>query len=75
MLQPDGGWDLAHTLSGRILAANSATFELERWCMERGIGDGRIVAVCDRAARAEALDDGSRETAYPRACAGTGSGA
>src|SRR6187402_1806132 len=39
MLQPNDGWDLAHTLSERILAANSATFELERWCMERGIGD------------------------------------
>jgi len=69
MLQLNDGWDLAHTLSERILAANSATFELERWCMERGIGDGRIVALCDRTARAEALDDASREAAYPRDCA------
>jgi chorismate-pyruvate lyase len=69
MLRPNDGWDLAHALSERILAASSATFELERWCMERGIGDGRIVAVRNRAARAKTLDDGSREAAYPRSYA------
>jgi hypothetical protein len=68
MLQPNVGWDLAHTLSERILAANSATFEIERWRIERGIGDGRIVAVRHRAAPATTLDDGSRKAAYPHSC-------
>src|SRR5262245_37407214 len=67
MLQLDDSWDLAYGLSERILSGNSATFALETWCTERGIGDGHIVALCDRNACAEALDDASREAAYPRA--------
>jgi hypothetical protein len=58
-------WDSMHVLSERILAANSATLELERWCSERVIGDGRIVALCARDAKAGLLDDESLEALYP----------
>jgi chorismate-pyruvate lyase len=67
MLQFNDSWDLAYALSERILASSSATFELERWCAERGIGDGHIIALRDGTAHVEALDDDSREAAYPRA--------
>jgi hypothetical protein len=54
-----------HSLSERILQANSATEELERWCRDHAIGDGHIVALCARHAPAEAPDDESREAIYP----------
>jgi chorismate-pyruvate lyase len=59
-------WELVHALSERILRSNSATEELERWCRERAIGDGRIVALCARDATPEPLDDESLEVLYPR---------
>lgn len=37
-------------LSDRLLAARSATREVERWCRERGIGDGRVTAAHRRGA-------------------------
>ena len=58
-------WKSMHALSERILAANSATAELERWCRERAIGDGRIAALCARNATPEPLDDDSLEALYP----------
>jgi hypothetical protein len=58
-------WDSMVALSERILAANSATDELARWCCERGIGDGRIQALHARYAIPEALDDQSLEALYP----------
>jgi chorismate-pyruvate lyase len=61
-------WNLMHVLSERLLQANSATAELERWCRDNAIGDGRIVALCDRDARPEPLDDESLEAIYPQAC-------
>ena len=59
-------WESMHTLSERILRADSASEELERWCGERSIGDGRIVALCARQAAPEALDHASLEALYPR---------
>src|SRR5712691_8155605 len=58
-------WNSMHALSERILRTNSATDELERWCRDNAIGDGQIVALCDRDARPEALDDESLEALYP----------
>jgi chorismate-pyruvate lyase len=58
-------WELLHALSERILRSNSATEELERWCGERAIGDGRIVALCARNAVPEICDDESLEALYP----------
>jgi chorismate-pyruvate lyase len=58
-------WAEMHGLSERILLANSATAELECWCCERAIGDGRIVALCAQGAHPQALDDESREALYP----------
>jgi chorismate-pyruvate lyase len=60
------GWELMHALSERILRSNSATEELERWCGERAIGDGRIVALCSRNAVCEICDDESLEALYPQ---------
>jgi len=59
------GWKLMHALSERILRSDSATEELEQWCSERGIGDGRIVALCARHAAPEICDDESLEELYP----------
>jgi chorismate-pyruvate lyase len=59
------GWEMMHALSERILRSNSATEELERWCGERAIGDGCLVALCDRHATAEMCDDESLEALYP----------
>jgi chorismate-pyruvate lyase len=59
------GWELMHALSERILRSNSATEELERWCGERAIGDGRVVALCARHAVPELCDDESLEALYP----------
>jgi len=61
-------WNSMHALSERILRTNSATDELERWCRDNAIGDGQIVALCDRDARPEALDDESLEALYPYQC-------
>lgn len=58
-------WELMHALSERILRSNSATEELERWCGERAIGDGRIVALRARNAIPEPCDDESLEALYP----------
>lgn len=57
-------WNSMHSLSERILRANSATEELERWCRDNAIGDGRIVAMCDRHSRPKALDDDSIQALY-----------
>lgn len=59
-------WESMLALSERILRANSASEELERWCSERNIGDGRIVALCARHAAPQALDEASLEALYPR---------
>ena len=59
-------WETMLALSERILRANSSSQELERWCRERNIGDGRIVALCARHAAPEALDHASLEALYPR---------
>jgi hypothetical protein len=59
------GWELMHALSERILRSNSTTEELERWCGERAIGDGRIVALCAKNAVPEICDDESLEALYP----------
>jgi chorismate-pyruvate lyase len=58
--------ELARTLSERILRADSATDELERWCRDWGIGDGRIVALCARDAICEAMDDDSLDALQRR---------
>jgi chorismate-pyruvate lyase len=57
-------WHLMRRLSERILSANSATEELERWCCERGISRGHLVAVCTRDTRPEFLDDESLEALH-----------
>jgi hypothetical protein len=49
----------ASELSDRVLRANSATRELELWCQQHGIGDGRIVAIREAGAAPEELDDHS----------------
>jgi chorismate-pyruvate lyase len=49
----------ASELSNRVLRANSATKELELWCQQHGIGDGRIVAIREMGAVHEELDDHS----------------
>jgi chorismate-pyruvate lyase len=46
-------------LSERLLGADSATRELERWCQQHGVGDGRIVALRQTDASPEKLDDDS----------------
>jgi chorismate-pyruvate lyase len=62
-------WHLMRALSERLLSANSVTEELERWCLEVGISRGRIVAICDRSAKIELLDEESLKAlhAYPHA--------
>jgi hypothetical protein len=52
-------WRSAHALSERLLEANSSTLELERWCREQGLGDGRISIRCNRDAAAPPLDQAS----------------
>jgi hypothetical protein len=59
-------WESMQALSERILRANSSSEELERWCSERNIGDGRIVALCARHTAPGALDHASLEALYPR---------
>jgi hypothetical protein len=59
-------WESMQALSDRILRASSTSEALERWCRERGIGDGHIVALCARHAIPEALDDDNLEALYPR---------
>lgn len=55
-------------LSERILRAASATRELEHWCAQHGLGDGRIIALCDRGAQPQRLDDNSLDAlAWPAA--------
>jgi hypothetical protein len=45
MLDAFESWNLMCSLSDRVLRANSATEQLERWCTENAIGDGHIVAL------------------------------
>jgi hypothetical protein len=47
------------SFSERILRSNSVTDELDRWCGEHNIGNGRIVALCARDAPHEAMDEES----------------
>jgi len=65
MSDPSQAWERMHKISEAILRANSATEELERWCRNSGIGDGTIVALCERGARPRRLDDESLEALYP----------
>jgi len=58
-------WREMCLLSERILRANSASEEIERWCCERCIGDGRIFALSARHAIPEALDYKSLQALYP----------
>jgi chorismate-pyruvate lyase len=53
------GWSSIHSFSERILRSNSVTEQLERWCGENKIGSGRILALCERHAPQEAIDDDS----------------
>lgn len=63
-----GSRQLVIELSERILRANSATRELEQWCGQHGLGDGRVFALCERDARPQRLDDASLDAlAYPAA--------
>jgi chorismate-pyruvate lyase len=65
-------WNRMYALSERILRTNSATDELERWCRDNAIGDGKIVALCDRHAPPKPLDDETLEALYPYpGCNGT----
>lgn len=57
-------WHLMRALSERISSANSVTEELERWCCERGISRGRLIATCARGAKAEFLDAESLEALH-----------
>lgn len=52
-------WQSMRSLSERIRRANSSTLELEQWCRERGIGDGRVTARCNRSASRRLLDQDS----------------
>lgn len=66
MSLPEVTWmsDVEHlmrVLSERILRANTATEELERWCREHAIGDGRVVALRAQDAASEPLDAASLE--------------
>lgn len=69
MSNREHSWHLMRTLSDRILSANSVTYELERWCRERGISRGRMIANCDRDAEIEFLDSESLKAlhSYPQA--------
>jgi hypothetical protein len=61
-------WDSIVELSERILRTRSATSELERWCSEKQIGNGHIVALQDDDAPPQSLDDTSLEALnYPAA--------
>ena len=53
------GLSSIHSFSERILRSNSVTDQLERWCSENKIGNGRIVALCARHAPQEAIDHDS----------------
>jgi chorismate-pyruvate lyase len=48
-----------NSFSEKILRSNSATEQLELWCKENKIGDGRIAALCERQAPYEAIDGDS----------------
>jgi chorismate-pyruvate lyase len=65
MSDRDEKCELIHALSERILRADSATEELEQWCRERAISDGRIIALCTGHSTPELLDDESLEALYP----------
>jgi hypothetical protein len=58
---PDHRWRALVMLSERILRAKSATEELELWCRQHCIGDGRIVAIADNDVASHILDDESLE--------------
>jgi hypothetical protein len=66
MIDRNKSWRDMCLLSERILRANSATEELQWWCSERSIGDGRILAIAAQYAIPEALDYDSLEAMYPR---------
>lgn len=57
-------WHLMRTLSERISSANSVTEELERWCCERGISQGRLVATYATGVEAKFLDARSLEALH-----------
>ena len=57
----DHRWQVLIMLSERILRAKSATGELELWCRQNCIGDGRIVAIADNDVAPHTLDDDSLE--------------
>jgi chorismate-pyruvate lyase len=61
-------WRSMHSLNERILHANSSTLELELWCREKGIGDGRITVRCNRSVCRRLLDYDSLDAL--RDCAG-----
>jgi hypothetical protein len=65
MTDRNQSWQEMCLLSERILRANSASEEIERWCRERSIGDGRIFALSARHAIPEALDYKSLQALYP----------
>jgi chorismate-pyruvate lyase len=48
-----------HSFSERILRSNSVTDQLERWCGEYMIGNGRLVALRTRNEPQEVIDDES----------------
>jgi chorismate-pyruvate lyase len=48
-----------NSFSEKILRSNSVTEQLERWCVENKIGDGRVVALCERQAPREPIDGDS----------------
>jgi chorismate-pyruvate lyase len=52
-------WQTMITLSERILCAKSATRELELWCRQHRIGNGRIVAFVKNDTSLQELDDES----------------
>jgi hypothetical protein len=65
MTDRNQSWQEMCLLSERVLRANSASEEIEQWCRERCIGDGRIFALSARHAIPEALDYQSLQALYP----------
>jgi chorismate-pyruvate lyase len=58
---PDHRWRALVMLSERISRAKSATEELELWCQQNRIGNGRIVAIAGNDVDSHTLDDDSLE--------------
>src|SRR5437588_9773737 len=70
MIDQVNGWRQMRLLSERILCASSVTEELQRWCSEHSIGDGRIFALSARCAVPEVTDYESLKAMYPREARG-----